>query len=58
LLYTAPKPGDKGKFLDLKFVDGKLASWTEADHTMPPKEGAGFSYGIGNPVTSQPTMHY
>src|SRR5260370_42058717 len=30
LLYTASKDGDKGTFLDLKFVEGKLASLQEA----------------------------
>ena len=47
LLYTAPKAGDKGRFLDLKFEDGRLSSWAEADHMMPEKEGSGFSYGVG-----------
>ena len=47
LLYTSVKPGDNGSFLDLKFVDGKLVSWNKAEHTMPPKQGAGFSLGVG-----------
>ena len=59
LLYTAPKPGDKGKFLDLEIVDGKLVSWSEAEHTMPPKQGSAFSYGLtGIPPAGSPTMHY
>lgn len=47
LVYTTAKEGDKGTFLDLKFVEGKLVSWSEAEHTMPPKEGAGVNYGFG-----------
>ena len=40
LLYTSTKPGDTGKFLDLKFVNGNLVSWNEATHTVPTKQGA------------------
>ncbi len=58
LLYTAPKPGDQGKFLDLKLVDGKLSGWSEAEHTMTPKEGTGFNFGVGGPAAGSPTMHY
>jgi len=47
LLYTSVKPGDNGSFLDLKFVDGKLVSWNKAEHTVPAKQGAGFSFGVG-----------
>jgi hypothetical protein len=47
LLYTSAKPGDNGSFLDLKFIDGKLVSWTKTEHTMPAKQGAGFSFGVG-----------
>ncbi len=47
LVYTSAKEGDKGTFVDLKFVDGRLVSWSEAEHTMPPKEGAAYSYGFG-----------
>ena len=47
LLYTASKPGDRGTFLDLKFMNGLLASWDEAQHTMPLKQGGGFSIGTG-----------
>ncbi len=57
LLYTAPKEGDAGRFLDLKFVDGKLSSWAEAEHAMPSKEGSGFSYGIGG-VPMGNAVHY
>jgi hypothetical protein len=47
LFYTSTKPGDNGRFLDLKFVDGKLVSWNNAEHTVPAKQGAGFSLGVG-----------
>jgi hypothetical protein len=47
LLYTSVKPGDNGSFLDLKFTDGKLVSWSKAEHTMPAKRGAGFSFSVG-----------
>ncbi|MGH7932753.1 MAG: hypothetical protein ACREQN_06230 [Candidatus Binataceae bacterium] len=47
LFYTSVKPGDQGKFLDLKFVNSKLVSWTSATRTMPAKQGSGFSYGLG-----------
>ena len=47
VLYTSAKEGDSGSFVDLKFDDGKLQSWNEATHTMPKKEGAGFSAGLG-----------
>ena len=55
LLYTSAKEGDTGSFLDLKFVDGKLVSWSEAQHTMPPKESGGFRAGLG---TGPNTIHY
>jgi outer membrane protein assembly factor BamE (lipoprotein component of BamABCDE complex) len=58
LLYTSTKPGDSGKFLDLKFVDGKLVSWGTAEHTMPAKKGAGFSYGLGPTGGASPITHY
>src|SRR5256885_17001261 len=41
LLYTSAKAGDMGTFLDLTFIDGKLVSWNEAQHTMPAKESGG-----------------
>jgi hypothetical protein len=47
LLYTSVKPGDNGSFLDLKFIDGKLVSWNKTEHTVPSKQGAGFSFGVG-----------
>ena len=47
VLYTSAKEGDQGSFLDLRFDDGKLVSWNEATHTMPAKEGSGFSAGLG-----------
>jgi hypothetical protein len=46
LFYTSVKPGDSGRFLDLKFIDGKLVSWNKAEHTVPGKQGAGFSLGV------------
>lgn len=58
LLYTSTKPGDTGKFLDLKFVDGKLVSWGTAEHTVPAKKGAGFSYGLGGGGAASPITHY
>ncbi len=57
LFYTAPKEGDSGHFLDLKFVDGRLASWGEADHSMPPKEGGGYGFGM-NPGAVPQAAHY
>ncbi len=56
-LYTSAKEGDQGSFLDLKFDNGQLASWSEATHTMPKKEGAGFSAGFGGSPQSG-TYHY
>ena len=47
LVYTSAKEGDKGTFLDLKFDGGRLVSWSEAEHTMPPKEGASYNFGLG-----------
>jgi outer membrane protein assembly factor BamE (lipoprotein component of BamABCDE complex) len=47
LLYTSAKEGDAGTFEDLKFVDGKLASWTEAQHTMATKERSEITTTIG-----------
>ena len=64
LLYTSTKEGDKGTFLDLKFLDGKLVSWAEVEHTMPAKERTGFGAGINAPAimgpggTSNQTSHY
>jgi hypothetical protein len=51
MLYTSAKAGDQGTFEDLKFTDGKLVSWGEAQHTMEEKERGEFtttlSYGRG-----------
>lgn len=58
LLYTSTKPGDEGKFLDLKFINGKLVSWSEQTHTIPAKQGAGFNYGLGSGGTASPISHY
>jgi hypothetical protein len=57
LLYTSAKEGDAGTFVDLKFEDGKLVSWDEAQHTMPAKEGSGFSAGFSGAPTGG-TAHY
>lgn len=62
LLYTSTKAGDKGKFLDLNFADGKLVSWNEAEHVMPSKHGSGISFGITGPGSAlappAPITHY
>jgi hypothetical protein len=58
LFYTSTKAGDNGKFLDLKFVDSKLVSWSEAEHTVPAKQGSGFSYGLGPAGGVSPISHY
>jgi hypothetical protein len=59
LLYTNVKEGDRSKFLDLTFVNGKLASWKEAAHTMPAKTGGpGFSFGSGRSATTGSAVHY
>lgn len=50
LLYTAAKEGDAGQFLDLRFVDGKLVSWSKQAHTMPVKHQTfGIGFGAPNP---------
>lgn len=64
LMYTSSKDGDKGTFLDLKFVQGKLVSWQEAEHTLPAKGHTGFGLGInqgpiGNGTQTTPgAVHY
>ena len=58
IFYTSTKSGDEGKFLDLKFIDGKLVSWSKAERTMPAKQGAGFSYGFGPGGAVSPVEHY
>ena len=60
LLYTNTKEGDQGQFLDLTFVDGKLASWKQTTHTMPPKKGGpGLSFGLSGPgSTTGNQRHY
>ena len=64
LLYTSSKDGDKGTFLDLKFVEGKLVSWQEAEHTLPLKGHTGIGLGInqgpiGNGTQTNPgAVHY
>jgi hypothetical protein len=54
LLYTAAKEGDSGQFLDLRFVDGKLVSWSTQQHTMPPKRQS-FGIGFGMPNSHDAT---
>jgi hypothetical protein len=50
LLYTAAMAGDTGQFIDLRFVDGKLVSWSEQEHTMPAKHFfKSFGIGFGAP---------
>jgi hypothetical protein len=58
IFYTSTKAGDNSKFLDLKFVDSKLVSWSEAEHTVPAKQGSGFSYGLGPGGGVSPISHY
>jgi hypothetical protein len=58
IFYTSAKQGDEGKFLDLKFIDGKLVSWQEADRTMPAKRASGFNWGLGPGGTSTAVQHY
>jgi hypothetical protein len=60
LLYTNTKEGDQGEFVDLTFVDGKLASWKEETHTMPSKRGGpGLSFGVMGPgSTTGNKRHY
>jgi len=50
ILYTAAKEGDTGQFLDLRFVDGKLVSWSKQQHTMPTKRQTfGIGFGVASP---------
>jgi hypothetical protein len=58
VFYTSAKQGDEGKFLDLKFIDGKLVSWQEAERTMPAKRASGFNWGLGPGGTSTAVQHY
>jgi hypothetical protein len=60
LLYTSTKEGDQGTFLDLTFVNGKLVSWDEKQHTVPAKERSGFGASFGSPSIAGPgtTTHY
>jgi len=55
LFYTGAKEGDTGKFLDLHFVDGRLVSWNETQHTMPTKQRASFGFTVGNTPQSGST---
>lgn len=56
LLYTSARSGDRGTFLDLKFVDAKLVSWSEAEHTMPAKAGESVGYGLAGSSTPLGTV--
>jgi len=58
VFYTSTKPGDSGKFLDLKFIDSRLVSWGEEKHIVPAKQGTGFSYGVGPSGGSSQVSHY
>jgi outer membrane protein assembly factor BamE (lipoprotein component of BamABCDE complex) len=58
LFYTSAKEGDRGHFLDLKFVDGKLVSWEDAERTMPAKRGTGINYGFTAGSGGQPVSHF
>jgi outer membrane protein assembly factor BamE (lipoprotein component of BamABCDE complex) len=50
LLYPAAKAGDTGQFIDLRFVDGKLVTWSKQDRTMPTKQlFKSFGIGFGAP---------
>ncbi len=50
LLYTAAMAGSTGQFVDLRFVDGRLVSWSEQKQTMPAKQFFGsFGVGFGSP---------
>ena len=50
VFYTAAKEGDSGEFIDLRFEDGKLVSWSKQEHTMPAKhQNYGFSLGPNAP---------
>ncbi len=55
IFYSGVKEGDKGTFVDLRMVNGKLQSWSEAEHRMPAKRGADFGYTLG---PSANTTHF
>ena len=54
LLYTAAKEGDTGEFLDLRFINGKLVSWSKQQHTMAAKR-QNFGIGFGAPSAHDAT---
>lgn len=58
LFYTSAKEGNKGRFLDLKFVNGKLVSWAEAEHTMPSKRATGINYGFTTGSGGSTVSHF
>ena len=58
LLYTSAKEGDKGRFLDLTFVNNKLATWQVATHTLPSKQSTGITLGVGPGATMGTAQHY
>jgi hypothetical protein len=47
VFYTSAKEGDNGTFEDLKFTNGNLVSWGEAQHTISVKEGSGLTTTLG-----------
>jgi hypothetical protein len=50
MLYAGAMSGETGQFVDLRFVDGKLVSWSEQEHTMPSKHlFQSFGIGFGSP---------
>jgi hypothetical protein len=54
-VYTSAKGGDNGTFLDLKMVHGRLASWSEAEHTLPMSQSGGFGVGMRTGSPPNPT---
>jgi outer membrane protein assembly factor BamE (lipoprotein component of BamABCDE complex) len=58
ILYTSAKEGDTGKFIDVSFVNGKVTTWKQGEHTMPPKQGTSFGYSIGPPTPSGASHYY
>jgi len=58
VFYTSTRSGEKATFVDLKFVDNKLVTWSEAEHVMPEKEGGSLSYGFAGQRDSLGTAKY
>jgi hypothetical protein len=58
LLYTAAMAGDTAQFIDLRFVDGKLVTWSKQEHTMPAKQFfKSFGIGFGGAPNWYDTVH-